>query len=174
VLASGNLLYDALLSGDPFQVPSALRPASAANINDRLIISWNGFVVTTVRLANFLWAFPSVILLLVWWRRCQLSCKMKTFLGLFSMIVAIYFFYPASVGGPGPRYFFAYFPFLVLAAVEFYRWVCHDSRSFERRLWNFAIAGLIAWSLVFVASEGYTMYWRRDLDRTVRQIKDRK
>ena len=173
VLASGNLLYDALLSGDPFQVPSALRPASTA-INDRLMISWNGFVVTMVRLANVLWAFPPAILLLVLWRRYHPSSKVKTFLALFSMSVAIYFFYPASVGGPGPRYFLAYFPFLVLAAVEFYRWVCHDSRPLERRLWNFAIAGLIACSLVFVASEGYTMYGRRDLDRTVRQIKNGK
>ena len=170
LLASGNFLYNALLSGDPFQVPSALRPASA-DINDRLMISWNGFVVTMIRLANVLWAFPPAILLLVWWRRYHLSSKAKTFLALFSMSIAIYFFYPASVGGPGPRYFLAYFPFLILAAVEFYRWVCHDSRPVGRRLWNFAFAGLIACSLVFVASEGYTMYWRRDVDRTVQQIK---
>ena len=173
-LASGNLLYDALLSGDPFQVPSALRPASAANINDRLIISWNGFVVTIVRLANVLWAFPPVILLLVWWRRCQPSSKMKTFLGLFSMSVAIYFFYPASVGGPGPRYFFAYFPFLVLAVVELYRWICHDAPRGAWHLWNFAILTLVVCSLVFTVNEAYTMYGRRDLERTVQQIKDGK
>jgi len=173
VLASDNLLYNALLSGDPFRVPSTLRPASGS-INDRLMISWNGFVVTIVRLVNVLWAFPPAILLLVFWRRYQPSSKVKMYLALFSMSVAIYFFYPASVGGPGPRYFLAYFPFLVLAVVEFYRWICHDSRPVGRRLWNFAIAGLIVCGLVFVATEGYTMYWRRDLERTVRQIRDGK
>ena len=173
MLASDNLLYNALLSGDPFRVPSTLRPASGS-INDRLMISWNGFVVTIVRLVNVLWAFPPAILLLVFWRRYQPSSKVKMYLALFSMSVAIYFFYPASVGGPGPRYFLAYFPFLVLAVVEFYRWICHDSRPVGRRLWNFAIAGLIVCGLVFVATEGYTMYWRRDLERTVRQIRDGK
>ena len=173
VLASDNLLYNALLSGDPFRVPSTLRPASGS-INDRLMISWNGFAVTIVRLVNVLWAFPPAILLLVFWRRYQPSSKVKMYLALFSMSVAIYFFYPASVGGPGPRYFLAYFPFLVLAVVEFYRWICHDSRPVGRRLWNFAIAGLIVCGLVFVATEGYTMYWRRDLERTVRQIRDGK
>src|SRR5216683_8237412 len=173
VLASDNLLYNTLLSGDPFRVPSTLRPASGS-INDRLMISWNGFVVTIVRLVNVLWAFPPAILLLVFWRRYQPSSKVKMYLALFSMSVAIYFFYPASVGGPGPRYFLAYFPFLVLAVVEFYRWICHDSRPVGRRLWNFAIAGLIVCGLVFVATEAYTMYWRRDLERTVRQIRDGK
>ncbi|PYJ73784.1 MAG: hypothetical protein DME75_00665, partial [Verrucomicrobia bacterium] len=166
VLASGNLLYNALLSGDPFRVPSALRPASGS-INDRLMISWNGFVVTMVRLAKLLWAFPPAILLLIFWRRYQPSSKVKTCLALFSMGVAIYFFYPASVGGPGPRYFLAYFPFLVLAVVEFYRWICHDSPPVGRRLWNFAIVSLIVCSVVFAVKEGYTMYWRRDLERTV-------
>src|SRR5260370_37720258 len=93
--------------------------------------------------------------------------------GLGSMRGAIYFLYPASVGGLGPRYFLAYFPFLVLAVVEFYRWICHDSGPVGRRLWNFAIAGLIVCGLVFVATEGCTMYWRRDLERAVVQVRDR-
>lgn len=167
VLASGNLAYNALLSGDPFQVPAALHRPSAS-INDRLMISWNGFVVTIVRLANLLWAFPPAILLLLLWRRYQPSSRVKTYLGLFSMSVAIYFFYPASSGGPGPRYFLAYFPFLVLAVVDLYRWICHDSPRVGRQLWNFAIVSLAVCSVVFVANEGYTLYWRRDLERTVR------
>jgi hypothetical protein len=173
VLASDNLLYNALLSGDPFRVPSTLRPASGS-INDRLMISWNGFVVTIVRLAKLLWAFPPAILLLVFWRRYQPSSKVKMYLALFSMSVAIYFFYPASVGGPGPRYFLAYFPFLVLAVVEFYRWICQDSSPVFRHPWTFAVAALIVCNLIFAVKEGYTMYGRRDLERTVRQIRDGK
>jgi hypothetical protein len=170
LLASGNLVYNALLSGDPFQVPAALH-RSSDNITDRLMISWNGFVVTIVRLANLFWVFPPVLLFVVLWRRYQPSSKVKTYLALFSMNVAIYFFYPASSGGPGPRYFLAYFAFLVLAVVDLYRWICRDSPPAARHLWNFAIVSLIVCSLVFAAKESYTMYWRRDLERTARHVR---
>jgi hypothetical protein len=173
LLASGNLLYNALLSGDPFCVPAALH-RSSESINDRLLISWDGFVATLIRLANLVWIFPSVLLLVVLWRRHQPSSKVKMYLALFSMNVAIYFFYPASVGGPGPRYFLAYFPFLVLAIVDLYRWTCQHPSPAARHLWNFAIVSLIVCSATFAAKEGYTMYGRRDLERTVRQIKDGK
>jgi hypothetical protein len=46
---------------------------------------------------------------------------MKMCLALFAMNVAVYFLYPDGIGGPGPRYFFAYFPFLVLAIADLYR-----------------------------------------------------
>jgi hypothetical protein len=173
LLASGNLVYNTLLSGDPFRLPAALdRPSDS--INDRLMISWNGFVVTLVRLANLLWIFPPALLIVAFWRRYQPPSKVKMYLALFSMNVAIYFFYPASVGGPGPRYFLAYFPFLVLAVVDLYRWICHDSPPAARHLWNFAIVSLIVCSVMFAVKEGYTMYWRRDLERTVRHIRDGK
>jgi len=68
----------------------------------------------------------------------------------------------------------AYFPFLVLAVVDLYQRMSRDSRPFGRRLWNFAIVSLVMCSLVFVTEEAYTMYWRRDLDRTARHIKDGK
>ena len=173
LLASGNLVYNALLSGDPFRVPAALH-RSPDSINDRLMISWNGFVVTLVRLADLLWVFPPALLFVALWRRYRPSSKVKMYLGLFSMNVAIYFFYPASFGGPGPRYFLAYFPFLMLAIVDLYRWVGHDSPPAARHLWNFAIVSLIVCSVVFAANEGYTMYGRRDLERTVQHIKDGK
>jgi hypothetical protein len=173
LLASGNLLYNALLSGDPFCVPAALH-RSSESINDRLLISWDGFVATLIRLANLVWIFPPVLLLVVLWRRHQPSSKVKMYLALFSMNVAIYFFYPASVGGPGPRYFLAYFPFLVLAIVDLYRWTCQHPSPAARHFWNFAIVSLIVCSATFAAKEGYTMYGRRDLERTVRQIKDGK
>src|SRR5438132_374348 len=93
---------------------------------------------------------------------------------LFSMNVAIYFLYPTGVAGPGPRYFLAYFPFLVLAVVDLYQRMSRDSQPSGRHLWNFAIVSLVMCSLVFVTEEAYTMYWRRDLDRTARHIKDGK
>lgn len=173
LLASGNLLYNALLSGDPFCVPAALH-RSSESINDRLLISWDGFVATLVRLANLVWIFPPVLLLIVLWRRYQPSSKAKMYLALFSMSVAIYFLYPASSGGPGPRYFLAYFPFLVLAVADLYQWICQDSSAAARHLWNFAIVGLIVCSLVFAAKEGYTLYGRRDLERTTRNVRDGK
>ena len=169
LIASGNLVYNALLSGDPFRVPAALN-RSSDSINDRLMVSWGGLAVTMVRLANLVWVFPPALLFVAFWRRYQPSTEVKTYLALFSMNIAIYFFYPASVGGPGPRYFLAYFPFLVLAVVDLYRWICHDTSPASRHLWNFAIVSLIACSLVFAAKEGYTMYWRRDLERTVRHV----
>jgi hypothetical protein len=86
------------------------------------------------------------------------------------MSVAIYFFYPAAFGGPGPRYFLAYFPFLVLAIVTIYRSICHNSPHAGRQLWNFAIVALIVGNLLFVAHETYTNYWRRDLERAARHL----
>jgi hypothetical protein len=173
LLASGNLLYNALLSGDPFQIPAALH-RSSDSINDRLAISWDGFVVTLVRLANLLWVFPPVLLLLVLWKRYRPTPDGKMYLALFSMSIAIYFFYPASIGGPGPRYFLAYFPFLVLAIADLYRWIRHDSSPAVRHLWNFGIISLIVCNVIFAIKEGYTMYGRRDLERRVRQIGDGK
>ena len=171
LLGSGNLLYNALLSNDPFQIPAAIHRANT--INDRLAISWNGFVVTLVRLANLFWVFPPVGLLVIFWRRYRPTARAKMYLGLFAMNIAIYFFYPASVGGPGPRYFLAYFPFLLLAVIALYESIGHSSR-YARQLWNFAIVSLIVCSSVFAIKEGYTMYGRRDLQRTAQHIKNGK
>jgi hypothetical protein len=170
VLASGNLLYNALLLGDPFQLPGALN-RSPDSLDYRLVLSWNGFVVTVVRLGTLLLVFPPTLLLVFLWRRYQASSKIKMYVALFSMNVATYFFYPAGVGGPGPRYFLAYFPFLVLAVVDLYQEMSHDSRPTARYLWNFAIVSLVVCSLVFAANEAYTMYWRRDLERTARHLR---
>ena len=169
LLASGNLVYDALLLGDPFQAPVMLHHSSGTG--DRLTVSWTGFVVTMVRLANLLWAFPPTLLLVFLWRRYQASSKIKMYVALFLMSVATYFFYPTGVGGPGPRHFLAYFPFLVLAVVDLYQEISHDSRLTARYLWNFAIVSLVVCSLAFAVEEAYTMYWRRDLDRTARHLR---
>lgn len=167
LLASGNLVCDALLSGDPFQTPVMLHHSSG--IGDRLTVSWTGFVATMVRVANLLWAFPPVLLLVVLWRY-QASSKIKMYVALFLMNIAIYFFYPTAIGGPGPRYFLAYFPFLVLAVVDLTDGICHDSSPFARRFWKFAIICLVMCSVVFAAEEAYTMYWRRDLERMAQRL----
>jgi hypothetical protein len=171
MLASGNLIYNALLSGNPFLIPAAIHGSAT---NDRLMISWSGFAVTIVRLANLLWVFPPAALLVVYWKHYSPSSRIKTYVGLFAIVVGVYFFYPVVVGGPGPRYFLVYFPFLVLAVVDLYRSIRHDSLFAVRHVWIVAIAGLIIGNLVFAAREGYTMYWRRDLDRTARNVRDEK
>jgi len=168
LLASGNLVYDALLSGHPFEVPSAV-PHLGAGLGDRLVLSWKGFFVTFVRLANLLWIFPPTVLG-VFWMRYRPPLEVRMYLVMFLMIIAIYFFYPASPGGPGPRYLLAYFPFLILAVAYISQRLSRDPFPRGRYIWNFAIVGLIFGNAVFVAKEGYTMYWRRDLQRTVGQV----
>jgi hypothetical protein len=168
LLASGNLIYDALLSGNPLQVPAAIHHTSG--IGDRLLISWNGFFVTMVRLANLLWIFPPAILLALFWKRYQPPLHVKMYVALFLMIIAVYFLYPASAGGPGPRYLLAYFPFLILAVAEVAQRLRNDSLLAGRHVWNVALASLIICNCVFAAQQSYTMYWRRDLQRTALHI----
>ena len=159
LLASGNLIYNMLLSGDPLQNFKA----------DHLTVSWKGFEVTGLRLANCIWVFPPVLLLIVFWKYCKESPNIKMYSGLFLMNVAVYFFYTVAVGGPGPRYLLTYFPFIVLAAVDLYRWICRNGSPVARYLWRFAIVSEIVGSLVFAAVQGYTTYWRRDMERTVQR-----
>ena len=152
LLAAGNLLYDQLLSGDPFTTPTRLY--SAAGIHDRLALSWRGFVVTGARLATLVAVFPPVLLLLAFWRRHPPSPAARRGLALFGMSVALYFFYPAAVGGPGPRYLLAYFPFLVLAVVDGQSQLAKDDPSRARRFWVAAVCLQVMSSLVFLALEG--------------------
>jgi hypothetical protein len=169
VPASGNLIYNALLSGDPLQVPATLYHVPIS-INDRLMISWKGFTVTLVRLLRLLMIFPPLLLLLVAWRGRPSAPRIKMYVVLFAMNVAVYFFYPAAAGGPGPRYFLAYFPFLVLAAAETYESFSQELPRVARPLWRVAIATLIVFNAIFVTDAAYTMYRRRDLARTVRKL----
>jgi hypothetical protein len=81
--------------------------------------------------------------------------------------VALYFFYPAAVGGPGPRYLLAYFPFLVLAVVDGQSRLAKDDPSRARRFWVAALCVQVVSSLMFLALEGRTLYGRRDLERTL-------
>jgi hypothetical protein len=173
LLSSGNLLYDTLLLGDPLQSPTTLYD-SPGGAGDRLMVSWIGLPKTGARLVNLLWVFPPAILPVVLWRRYQASPKVKMYLALFVMNIGIYFFYPAAEGGPGPRYLLAYFPFLVLAVVDIYGWICRDCAPGPRRLWKFAIVLQIVGSVSFATEEACSIYWRRDLERAVRQAEDGK
>lgn len=173
LLASGNLLYDALLLGNPLQSPTTLNN-SPGGMADRLMVSWIGLPKIGVRLVNLLWVFPPALLPVVLWRRYQASPKVKMYVALFLMNIGIYFFYPAAAGGPGPRYLLAYFPFLVLAVVEIYGWICRDCAPGPRRLWTFAIVLQIVGSVSFATKEACSIYWRRDLERAVRQAGDGK
>jgi hypothetical protein len=157
LLTSGNLFYNMLLSGDPLQNFKA----------DHLTISRAGFAVTALRLANLIWVFPPALLLIIFWKRYRLSSDIRTYSALFFMNVAVYFFYTVAVGGPGPRYLLTYFPFLVLAVVDLYGWIRRNGSTAARYLWRFAIVGQIVGSLIFATVQGYTMYSRRDMERTV-------
>ena len=172
LLASGNLLYDILLSGDPLQTPIALDHSPGTH--DHLMVSWTGLLMTGVRMANLLWVFPPAVLLVVLWGRYHASPKVKMYLALFLTNIGIYFFYPHAAGGPGPRYLLTYFPFLVLAVVDLYGSICHDCAPGPRRLWKFAIFLQIVGSISFATIRGYVSYCQRDLERTARQAGDGK
>ncbi len=166
VVASGNLLYDTLLSGHPFATPTALNDTLGPH--DRLVVSWKGFVVTAVRLGAVLYAFPPVMVLLArrYWRRSALV----VYAALFLMSVTVYFFYVAAIGGPGPRYLSAYLPFLVVAAVDAWRQLHIENPARARWLWRSAIAAQVLAAIVFAGIETRRVYERKDLDRAVAHL----
>lgn len=165
LLASCNLLYNKLLTGNPFLPPFA---HDIRNTGTRLGLSWQGFVVTGVRLARVLYALPPAVLL--FWclvRPCR-SALLKACLTIFALDVTAYFFYPWGVAGPGPRYYFPYFPFLILAVVELYR--LNRDQWISRGGWRVAMACLIVCSLSYGARHTFEIYRRRDLERAVATI----
>ncbi len=165
LLAALNLRYDQLLSGHPLATPTSLY--DSGGIHDRLVLSWRGFTVTGVRLLMLVALFPPVLLLVAFWRRHSPSPAARRGLALFAMSVAVYFLYPAAVGGPGPRYLLAYFPFLVLAVVEAQGELTRSDPSLARRFWIGAVCLQVVASLVFLGLEARTLYGRRDLERAL-------
>jgi len=163
LLASGHLFYNHALTGNAFL------PPFVHDVNNRgtsLGISWSGFTVSAIRLERVLYAFPPAILLLL--IRPNRSAELKKYLTLFVLEVCLYFFYPWGVAGPGPRYYFPYFPFLILAVIEMYR------LSYDQWIglvgWRLALTGLVICSFVYGTGQTRDIYRRRDLERMVATI----
>ena len=104
-------------------------------------------------------------------RRCQ-NGRLNTYLALFALNVSTYFFYAWSPAGPGPRYFFPYFPFLILAVVEAYR--LNREQRMGKIGWRLALAALVICSFVYGADQTREIYKRRDLERMVESIPQKK
>jgi hypothetical protein len=170
LVASCHLIYNKLLTGNALLPPFAY--AERANSSGNLGLSWMGFETTAIRLRRVLYAFPpAALLLLCLIRQCR-SARLKTHLGLFALTVFTYFFYPWGVAGPGPRYFFPYFPFLILAVIEVYRLT--RAQRMGKIAWYFALSSLIVCSFVYGIDQTSEIYKRRDLERTVATIPQKK
>lgn len=89
---------------------------------------------------------------------------------LFLGNAAVYFLFTASIGGPGPRYLFSYFPFLVVAVADIYTHVIQGGTSADRRWWRGVVAAQLATSVASIAIMTTVLYWRLDLDRTMAQL----
>jgi hypothetical protein len=165
LLASGHLFYNHALTGNAFL------PPFVHDVNNRgtsLGISWSGFTVSAIRLERVLYAFPPASLLLLGLLRPNRSVELKKYLVLFALQVCLYFFYPWGVAGPGPRYYFPYFPFLILAVIEMYR-LSYD-QWISRMGWRLALICLVVCSFVYGAGQTRDIYRRRDLERMVETI----
>lgn len=170
LLACCHFFYNKLLTGSAL-TPPALHDARG-NLQARIGVSWTGFPVTAIRLRRVLYAFPpAILLLLCLWRTCR-SAKLKAYLALFALDVSTYFVYAWTAAGPGPRYYFPYFPFLILAVVEVYR--LNRNQRIARIGWGLALACLVACSFVYGAGQTSDIYKRLDLDRTVARIPQKK
>lgn len=162
---AGNLAWGWLLSGQPFVAPTHL--GGDIGDHDRLGVTWAGVGITAARLALVFWVFPPVVLIIGYWRRLRAAAADLTPLWLFLANAAVYYLFAAAVAGPGPRYFFSYFPFLVIAVVQVYVRFIRDGSVVDRRWWHVVLAAQVAGSAIFVARETYTLYYRRDLERTL-------
>jgi hypothetical protein len=170
LVASCHLIYNRLLTGSAFLPPFAY--AERANSSGSLGVSWMGFETTAIRLRRVLYAFPPAALILLCLIRPYRSARLKTYLLLFSLTVSTYFFYPWGVAGPGPRYFFPYFPFLILAVVEVYRLT--RTQRIGQIGWSVAMSCLVVCSFVYGAGQTSDIYKRLDLERTVASIPQKK
>jgi len=165
LLASGHLFYNQALTGNAFL------PPFVHDVNNRgtsLGISWSGFTVSAIRLKRVLYAFPPASLLLLGLLRPNRSGELKKYLALFALQVCLYFLYPWGVAGPGPRYYFPYFPFLILAVIEMYR--LSRDHWIGRMGWRLALICLVVCSFVYGAGQTRDIFRRRDLERMVETI----
>jgi hypothetical protein len=131
-----------------------------------------GIPTTAIRLKRVLYAFPPAALVLLCLIRPCRSARLNTYLTLFALTVCAYFFYPWGVAGPGPRYFFPYFPFLILAVVEVYRLT--RTQRIGRIGWSVTLSCLVVCSFIYGAEQTSDIYKRLDLERTVASVPQKK
>ena len=168
-MAPCHLFYNRILTGNAF-IPPFVHDVN--NTGTSLALSWTAFPTTGIRIWRTLFALPPVGLLLFALMKLRLSGRMKTYLVIFGLHVGLYFFFPWSPAGPGPRYYFPYFPFLILAIVEWHR-VNRDQGS-AKIGWRVAMAGLVVCSFVWGWGQTLEIYRRRDLERMVATIPETK
>jgi hypothetical protein len=172
LLASVHLFYDKLLTGSAL-LPPAVHDARG-NLQARLGVHWGGFRITALRLWRVLYTFPPVVLLLLCLRWPCRSAKLKVYVTLFALNVCVYFFYAWTVAGPGPRYLFPYFPFLILAVVEVVRLNRERGQRIRKIGWGLVMASLIVCSIVYGDGQTREIYKRLDLERAVAAIPEKK
>jgi hypothetical protein len=170
LLASLHLIYNKLLTGDALTPPGVHFARGSVEVHFGFFLT--GFETTAIRLRRVLYAFPPAILLLLCLTRPGRSVRLRSYLTLFALNVTVYFLYAGGVAGPGPRYYFPYFPFLFLAVVEVYR------LTREQRIakfgWHAALASLVVCSFVYGDGQTRDIYRRRDLERMVATIPEKK
>jgi len=175
LLASCNLLYDKLLTGNallPPAIDDARHYTGVQRLGASLGLSWHGFPVTGIRLLRTVYAFPpAVLVLLCLFRRCR-SVQFKVCTVLCALGVSIYFLYAWTPAGPGPRYYFPYFPLLFLAVIEAYR--LNRDWTVAQIGWPLALAALVICSSVYATDQTLEIYRRRDLERTVATLPETK
>jgi hypothetical protein len=169
-IASGHLLYNTLVTGNAF-LPPAVHDARGT-VDARLGLWWGSLEITAIRLRRVLYAFPPAILLFLCLTRPGRSVRLRTNLTLFALNVIVYFLYAGGVAGPGPRYYFPYFPFLFLAVVEVYQ--VTREQSIGKWEWRAAMASLIVCGFIYADDQTRDIYKRLDLERTVATVPEKK
>jgi len=170
LLASLHLSYNKLVTGDALTPPGVHFARGGAEVHFGFFQA--GFETTAIRLRRVLYAFPPAILLLLCLIRPCRSARLRTYLTLFALNVIIYFLYAGGVAGPGPRYYFPYFPFLILAVVEVYR--LSREQKLASLAWRAALVCLVLCSFIYADGQTRDIYRRRDLERTVAAIPEKK
>jgi hypothetical protein len=170
LLASLHLVYNKLLTGDALTPPGVHFARGTVEVHFGFFLT--GFETTAIRLRRVLYAFPPAILLFLWLTRPGPSARLRTYLTLFALNVLVYFLYAGGVAGPGPRYYFPYFPFLFFAVVEVYRLT--REQKIGRWGWRAAMAGLVVCSFIYADGQTRDIYRRLDLERAVATIPQKK
>jgi hypothetical protein len=170
LMASLHLFYNAILTGNALTPPGVHFARGTAEVHFGFFLT--GFETTAVRLRRVIYAFPPALLLLLCLTRPGRSARLRTYLTLFALNVLVYFLYAGGVAGPGPRYYFPYFPFLFLAVIELYRLT--REQTIGRWGWRAAMPGLIVCSFIYADGQTRDIYRRLDLERAVAVIPQKK